>query len=110
VRAGVAWVLRLMYKAPTPRPLEGRSVSEEEEESTVEASLEELLAKRTEEKTGEEEEESILDLASGDDRAETLTVKALPQQQNEFVCKNCFLVKHKSQLADRKRMLCRDCA
>ena len=108
---GVAWVPSLMYKAPTPRPLEGRSVSEEEEESTVEASLEELLAKRTEEKgSEEEEEESILDLASGDDRAETLTVKALPQQQNEFVCNNCFLLKHKSQLADRKRMLCRDCA
>ncbi|MCA1831445.1 MAG: DUF4193 family protein [Actinomycetota bacterium] len=84
-------------------------MSEEEEESTVEASLEELLAKRTEEKGEEEEEESVLDLAS-EDRAETLSVKALPQQQNEFVCKNCFLVKHQSQLADRKRMFCRDCA
>jgi hypothetical protein len=91
--------------------LKERLVSDEEEESTVEASLDEILAKRAEEKPGEEEEEeSILDLASGDDRAEPLTVKALPQQQNEFVCKNCFLVKHKSQLADRKRMLCRDCA
>ena len=34
----------------------------------------------------------------------------LPVQQNEFVCKNCFLVKHRSQLADRRRTLCRDCA
>lgn len=85
-------------------------MSDEEEESTVEASLEELLAKRTEEKGAEEEEEeSVLDLAS-EERTESLTVKALPQQQNEFVCKNCFLVKHRSQLADRKRMFCRDCA
>lgn len=84
-------------------------MSEEEEESTVEASLEELLAKRTEEKA-DEEEESVLDLVTGEDRAENLSVKALPQQQNEFICKSCFLVKHKSQLADRKRMYCRDCA
>jgi hypothetical protein len=86
-------------------------LSDEEEEGTVEASLDELLAKRAEEKPEEEaEEESVLDLAAGDERAEPLTVKALPQQTNEFVCKNCFLVKHKSQLADRKRMFCRDCA
>ena len=86
-------------------------MSDEEEEPAVEASLDELLAKRAEEKTdGEEEEESVLDLAGGEDRAETLTVKALPQQTNEFVCKNCFLVKHRSQLADKKRMFCRDCA
>jgi hypothetical protein len=26
------------------------------------------------------------------------------------VCKRCFLVKHRSQLADKKRTLCRDCA
>lgn len=83
---------------------------DEEEESTVEASLEELLAKRTEEKAvEEEEEESILDMAA-EERTEALTVKALPQQQNEFVCKNCFLVKHRSQLSDRKRMFCKDCA
>ena len=31
-------------------------------------------------------------------------------QETEFVCKRCFLVKHRSQLADKKRTLCRDCA
>ena len=36
--------------------------------------------------------------------------KVLPVQHNEFVCKSCFLVKHRSQLADRRRTLCRDCA
>ncbi len=83
---------------------------QEEEETAVEASLEELLAKRTEEKTEEDEEPSILEIGAGEERAETLVVRALPQQQNEFVCKNCFLVKHRSQLSDRKRMFCRDCA
>jgi len=34
----------------------------------------------------------------------------VPIQTTEFVCKNCFLVKHRSQLKDKKKMLCRDCA
>ena len=84
---------------------------DEEEESVGETSLEELLARRADEKPGEEEDESVLDLARGEDRAETLgAIKILPQQSNEFTCRNCFLVKHRSQLADKKKMICRDCA
>ncbi|MFY9586531.1 MAG: DUF4193 family protein [Actinomycetota bacterium] len=83
---------------------------DEEEENVGETSLEELLARRAEDKPGEEEDESVLDLARGDEKAETLAIKVLPQQSNEFTCRNCFLVKHKSQLADKKKMLCRDCA
>ena len=82
---------------------------DEEEESVGETSLEELLARRSEDKV-EEEDESVLDLARGDERSETLAIKVLPQQSNEFTCRNCFLVKHKSQLADKKKMMCRDCA
>src|SRR5919109_4585544 len=41
---------------------------------------------------------------------ETLTVKVVPEQPNEFTCRSCFLVKHRSQLKDAKRMLCLDCA
>lgn len=87
-------------------------MAEEEEEPAVEASLDELLARRAEEKgeEGEEEDESVLELARGEERAETLATKVLPQQSNEFTCRRCFLVKHKSQLADRKKMICRDCA
>ena len=43
-----------------------------------------------------------------DDRSEA-TGKVLPKQPDEFVCQSCFLVKHPSQLADKKNMLCRDC-
>jgi hypothetical protein len=85
-------------------------VRDEEEDNVGETSLEELLARRAEEKPGEEEDESVLDLARGEEKAETLAVKVLPQQSNEFTCRNCFLVKHKSQLADKKKMICRDCA
>jgi hypothetical protein len=35
--------------------------------------------------------------------------KVRPRAPGEFVCQSCFLVKHPSQLADEKRMLCRDC-
>ena len=41
---------------------------------------------------------------------EPLETRVVPIQTTEFVCKNCFLVKHRSQLKDKKKMLCRDCA
>jgi hypothetical protein len=90
--------------------MRGARLRDEEEESVGETSLEELLARRTEDKAAEEEDESLLDLARGEERSETLAIKVLPQQSNEFTCRNCFLVKHKSQLADKKKMICRDCA
>ncbi|HZJ26799.1 MAG TPA: DUF4193 family protein [Acidimicrobiia bacterium] len=33
-----------------------------------------------------------------------------PRQADEFLCSSCFLVVPLSQLADKKRQLCRDCA
>ncbi|HEY7282652.1 MAG TPA: DUF4193 family protein [Actinomycetota bacterium] len=79
-------------------------------EPEVESSLEELLAKR-EGRPAEEEDDDDSMLAMGrDERLEPLAVKVVPPSDKEFVCKNCHLVKHRSQLADRDRMLCRDCA
>ena len=83
-------------------------MAEDEEESSVETSFEEL-AKRAE-TTEEEEEEEVLDLDTRDDKSEALVEKVVPIQSDEFTCRNCFLVKHKSQLADRKRLFCVDCA
>ena len=76
-----------------------------------EASLDEILTTRAEEQVAaeEEEDESVLAL-DRDERIESLSVKVVPQQPTEFTCRKCYLVKHRSQLADRKRMLCRDCA
>jgi hypothetical protein len=76
------------------------------------ASLEEILTKKPEEGgAGEEEdEESILSLGR-EDRIETLSVRVEPKKDTEFVCQRCYLVKPiRSQLADKKRMYCRDCA
>jgi Domain of unknown function (DUF4193) len=76
----------------------------------VESSLEELLAKR-EPRPAEEEEEDDSMLALGrEERLEPLAVKVVPPSDKEFVCNNCHLVKHRAQLADKARMLCRDCA
>jgi len=74
----------------------------------VEESLDELVTKHPDVQVEEDEEESLLDLTR-EERLESLSIKAAPKQPNEFVCKNCHLVKHNSQLADRKRELCRDC-
>jgi len=82
------------------------------EPESGDASLEEILTKKPEERpAGEEaeEEESILTLGR-EEPTETLSVKVVPQQPTEFTCRKCYLVKHRSQLADKKRMYCRDCA
>lgn len=83
---------------------------EEPSEEVTETSLEELAAKKGEAKEAPEEgeDESILSL-DREDRVGTLPAKVTPQQATEFTCKKCFLVKHRSQLADKRRMICKDC-
>jgi hypothetical protein len=77
------------------------------------ASLEDILTKKGEDGPSggeDEDEESILSLGR-EDRIETLSVRVEPKKDTEFVCQNCYLVKPiRSQLADKKRMFCRDCA
>jgi len=73
-------------------------------------SIQDILVKqeaRSEE--AEEEEESVLTLTR-EERLEPLAVKVVPPQPTEFICSNCYLVKHRSQLKDKAKMLCRDCA
>jgi len=78
-----------------------------------ESSLDELLAKRqkTEADAAEEPEEEVIPPSTAkEERVESLSVKVVPQQPTEFTCRNCFLVKHRNQLANKRKMLCRDCA
>jgi hypothetical protein len=77
-----------------------------------EASLDELIAKKSSEDEAEDEDEpeAVLNLGPEERVGGSLPSNVKPQQSSEFTCRNCFLVKSKSQLADRKRMLCRDCA
>ncbi|GAC1312771.1 MAG: hypothetical protein NVSMB12_03390 [Acidimicrobiales bacterium] len=80
---------------------------DEPEPDEIEATLDEILKERLvvpEEEDDDEEE----DTPDTDDRGDGVG-KVLPKQPDEFVCQSCFLVKHPSQLADAKRMWCRDC-
>jgi hypothetical protein len=88
-------------------PEETETENEAPAAEEAETSLDEIIAKKADESAPEEAEEAVV---SREERVEALTVKVVPQQPTEFTCKNCYLVKHRSQLADKKRMLCRDCA
>jgi Domain of unknown function (DUF4193) len=85
---------------------EGDDDEEEEEpdDEDVEASLDVILKERlvVEDEPEDEEATDQEDKTEGNERV-------LPKQPDEFVCRSCFLVKHPSQLADEKKMLCRDC-
>ena len=56
-----------------------------------------------------EEVEDDEETPEPEDRTGDGVERVLPKQPGEFVCRSCFLVKHPNQLADRKKMLCRDC-
>jgi Domain of unknown function (DUF4193) len=85
---------------------EGDEEEEEDEpdDEDVEASLDVILKERlvVEDEPEDEEATDQEDKTEGNERV-------LPKQPDEFVCRSCFLVKHAGQLADKKKMLCRDC-
>lgn len=95
-------------------------LDEEDDESEYEGderepTLDEILKERSglaETEEGEEEEEE--EQEDEDEDNDSLTRRVLlggkgEIGKDEFVCKSCFLVKHRSQLAESRRQLCRDC-
>jgi hypothetical protein len=88
--------------------LEPESETEAEAED-VEASLDEILRERlegVEEEEGEEEEGEIIEPAG---RVGLSEADVVPRTVEEFVCRSCFLIKPRSQLADPQRLICTDC-
>jgi hypothetical protein len=87
----------------------GEETDEDEEDEPddedVEASLDTILKERLVVEEVEDDEES----PEPEDRSGDGVERVLPKQPGEFVCRSCFLVKHGNQLADKKKMLCRDC-
>jgi hypothetical protein len=71
-------------------------------------SIQDILVKQ--ERAEEDDDDDSVVSLSREERLEPLAVKVVPPQPTEFICKNCYLVKHRSQLKDKKKMLCRDCA
>jgi hypothetical protein len=99
---------------PTEQDLAEATVPPEPGLGDVE-SIQDLLAKQEtreveEEAAAEEEEETSIATTTRDERLEPLDARVVPMQATEFMCKKCYLVKHRSQLADKRKMLCRDCA
>jgi hypothetical protein len=94
-----------------PRPEEpaARPATTDSQGGDVE-SIEELIVKKEERAAQEEDEDDSVLSLTREERLEPLAVKVVPPQPTEFVCKNCYLVKHRSQLKDKTRMFCRDCA
>ena len=74
------------------------------DEELAEDSLEELKARRADKAASavdvdETELAENLELPGADLSDESLTVRVLPKQADEFTCSVCFLVHHRSQLA-----------
>lgn len=100
--------------------VEPETFEEEEEEEFDEA-------EEGEEEALDELEAEELDMLTDDEAAETLPVDEVEELrklrreaieleleadavgEDEFVCSHCFLVKRITQLADKRKKLCRDC-
>lgn len=74
-------------------------------------SIQELLVKQ-EAREEEHEDEEVPVALDKDEPAETVldSSRVVPMQSTEFQCRRCYLVKNRSQLADKNKLLCRDCA
>jgi hypothetical protein len=85
------------------------------EEEQSEESIEELKARRHDKNSGkvdvdETEAAEAFELPGADLSNEELSIEVKPKQDDEFTCTNCFLVHHRSQLFDEKKMICVDCS
>ena len=88
------------------------------EEELNEDSIEELKTRRNDKNSGKVDEDEAeaaesFELPGADLSHEELTVRVLPQQSDEFTCAGCFLVRHRSQIAEQRangNAYCYDCA
>jgi Domain of unknown function (DUF4193) len=82
-----------------------------------EDSLQELQARRMDKSStaidlDPDDVAESLELPGADLSNEELLVRVVPRQADEFTCSSCFLVHHRSQLADERagQLVCRECA
>lgn len=87
------------------------------DEELSEDSLQELQARRMDKSSSTidvdpDDVAESLELPGADLSNEELSFKVIPRQADEFTCSSCFLVHHRSQLAETKgsRLVCRECA
>jgi hypothetical protein len=81
-----------------------------------EDSLQELQARRANKAASIIDEDldagEVTELPGADLSNEELSFKVVPRQADEFTCSRCFLVHHRSQLAEDRngQLVCRECA
>ena len=81
-----------------------------------EDSLQELQARRADKAASIIDEDldagEVTELPGADLSNEELSFKVVPRQADEFTCSRCFLVHHRSQLAEDRngQLVCRGCA
>lgn len=88
-----------------------------ETDEVSEDSLEELKARRNEAASAvvdidESDTAESFELPGADLSDEVLSVRVIPKQADEFTCSSCFLVHHRSRLANEAsgQLICMDCA
>jgi hypothetical protein len=87
------------------------------DEELTEDSLQELQARRMDKSStaidlDPDDVAESLELPGADLSNEDLSFKVIPRQADEFTCSSCFLVHHRSQLAEARggELICRECA
>ncbi len=87
-----------------------------DDEELNEDSIEELKARRTDKTASsvdvdEAESAEGFELPGADLSGEELSVRVVPKQADEFTCSRCFLVHHRSQLANMTggQPVCKEC-
>ncbi|WP_009473259.1 DUF4193 domain-containing protein [Rhodococcus sp. JVH1] len=85
------------------------------ESDETDSSLEQLTASRKDTQSPVVDVEDTdtaesFELPGADLSGEEFTVRVIPKQSDEFTCTSCFLVHHRSRLADDRELICRDCA
>ena len=78
-----------------------------QDDELKEDSIEELQTRRSDSQSGSVDEDEAaaaesFELPGADLSNEELSVVVLPAQEDEFTCGSCFLVRHRSQIAEDK--------
>jgi hypothetical protein len=78
-----------------------------QDDELKEDSIEELQTRRADPQSGSVDEDEAaaaesFELPGADLSNEELSVVVLPAQEDEFTCGSCFLVRHRSQIAEEK--------
>jgi hypothetical protein len=87
------------------------------DDELTEDSLQELQARRMDKSAtvidlDPDDVAESLELPGADLSNEELSFRVIPRQADEFTCSSCFLVHHRSQLAETRgsQLVCRECA